>query len=91
MKKFIKIFFFYLFIILLAVEIFLRLFLFCFTRYSQWEEKSGLFVYDSLLGWRGAPNRTVYVKTFESKFLVKTDSLGLGIILIMAKKMAERY
>lgn len=76
MKKFIKIFFFYLFIILLAVEIFLRLFLFCFTRYSQWEEKSGLFVYDSLLGWRGAPNRTVYVKTFESKFLVKTDSLG---------------
>ncbi len=76
MKKFIKIFFFYLFIILLTVEIFLRLFLFCFTRYSQWEEKSGLFVYDSLLGWRGAPNRTVYVKTFESKFLVKTDSLG---------------
>ena len=76
MKKFIKIFFFYLFIILLTVEIFLRLFLFCFTRYSQWEGKSGLFVYDSLLGWRGAPNRTVYVKTFESKFLVKNDSLG---------------
>ncbi len=76
MKKFIKIFFFYLFIILLTVEIFLRLFLFSFTRYSQWDERSGLFVYDSLLGWKGAPNKTVHVKTFESKFLVKTDSLG---------------
>ncbi|HAF07309.1 MAG: hypothetical protein QME48_05945 [bacterium] len=90
MKRFIKLFFLYFFIIFLSVEIFLRLFFFYFERYSSWEERSGLFVYDSLIGWRGAPNRRVHVKTFESKFLVKTDSLGFRNLFYKGEKKGRK-
>ncbi|MEO0236928.1 MAG: hypothetical protein ABIN35_01675 [candidate division WOR-3 bacterium] len=75
MKKFVKVLL-YIFLILLIVELGLKIFLIFFEKYSSWEQRSNLFMEDSLLGWRGVPNRKVMVKTFESKFLVETDSLG---------------
>ncbi|MEO0289144.1 MAG: hypothetical protein ABIN00_05865 [candidate division WOR-3 bacterium] len=75
MKKFVRVLL-YIFLILLIVELGLKIFLIFFEKYSSWEQRSNLFMEDSLLGWRGVPKRKVMVKTFESKFLVETDSLG---------------
>ncbi|MEJ5306977.1 MAG: hypothetical protein WHT27_01590 [candidate division WOR-3 bacterium] len=75
MKKFLTVLL-YIFLVFIAVELGLKIFLMFFEKYSSWEERSNLFKEDSLLGWRGVPNRKVMVKTFESKFFVETDSSG---------------
>ncbi|MEJ5306976.1 MAG: hypothetical protein WHT27_01585 [candidate division WOR-3 bacterium] len=64
----------YITIVIVILEMVLSLFLFYAEK--NWVTESNLFKEDSLLGWRGVPNRKVMVKTFESKFFVETDSSG---------------
>jgi hypothetical protein len=43
---------------------------------DNWQEKSGLFVGDTILGWRGGPHMKLRVRSFEREFLVVTDQEG---------------
>lgn len=89
MRRFLIILF-YILIIFFVLEIFSRFLFYSIDQITNWTEKSNLFIKDSLLGWRGNPDRTVTVKNIEGKFFVQNDHKGFRNIIYKKYKNRKK-
>ncbi|PIP13906.1 MAG: hypothetical protein COX48_02975 [bacterium (Candidatus Stahlbacteria) CG23_combo_of_CG06-09_8_20_14_all_34_7] len=76
MKKKIVILIISIAIVFVFIEMFFSILFLVQENLNNWQEDSNVYVFDPLLGWRGNSNISKYIRNFEKKFKVDSDSFG---------------